>query len=89
MIDTDSSSIWGFVGGAFAVVGTIIVSIINGRSNYRQKEAKKIQELSDKVANLETDFNSLKDSFTLVCDEMERNDTMTPQLKQFRKLYGL
>ena len=84
-----ASNIWGFFGIGIAVLGTIIVSVINTRSAAAKKESEKIKELSKKVELLETEFKSLKDSFTLVCDEMDRNGTMTPQLNHFRKLFDL
>lgn len=80
-----ASNFYGVAGIVFAVLGTIVVAVINNKS----KENAKIKELEEKIDNLQTEFKSLRASFTLVCDEMERNETMTPQLKHFRKMFDL
>ena len=84
-----ATNIFGVIGGFFAVLGTIVISIINTRSKASKRETEKVKDLSDKIDALESEFKSLKDSFTLVCDQMERDNTMTPQLKHFRKLFDL
>ena len=88
-IEDAVSNFWGAVGAGLAVIGTITVAIINTRSQAQKKETAKIKELEGKVVSLENEFKSLKKSFTLVCDEMELNGTMTPQLKNFRKIFNL
>jgi len=92
MIVNETSNIFGFLGAALAVVGTIVVAVINTKAKTTKREieqAESIKKLTEKIDDLEHEFRSLKDSFTLVCDEMERNGTMTPQLKHFRKLFSL
>ena len=87
-----ASSIWGAVGVGLTVIGAVIVAVINTRSTATKREieqAENVKLLSEKIDTLETEFKSLKDSFTLVCDQMELDGTMTPQLKHFRKLFKL
>ena len=89
MINDPGTNLYGVIGAGFAAVGAIVIAIINTRSKASKKETEKVKDLSDKIDALESEFKSLKDSFTLVCDQMERDNTMTPQLKHFRKLFQL
>ncbi len=89
MITDPVTNFWGFIGASFAALAGVVIAVINTRSKASKKETEKVKDLSDKIDALESEFKSLKDSFTLVCDEMERNETMTPQLKHFRKLFQL
>ena len=88
-INEVAGNVWSAVGVAMAVFGSVLVAVINTRSSAAKKESLKVVELTKKIENLESEFRSLKYSFTLVCDQMELDDTMTPQLKQLRKMFDL
>tara|TARA_R110000803_G_scaffold14437_1_gene40097 strand:+ start:645 stop:917 length:273 start_codon:yes stop_codon:yes gene_type:complete len=82
-------NVWGAIGITIGTLGTLAGVIFSTKSATRKKENETILRLSDKVEKLETNFLNLKTSFTLVCDEMERTNSMPDQLKQFRKLFDL
>jgi gas vesicle protein len=92
MIKEIADNLYGTIGVAIGSVSGIVVALISNRQNRKNKQSqneKIIADLGKEVEDLKNKFDSLKTSFTLVFDEMERGGELPAQLKDFKKIFDL
>jgi len=90
IIMTDEvTNIYSLLGIMVGAVSGILIAIINSNKKVKQANRETIKELKSTINELEDKLDRIKTTSKLVFNEMERNDTLSDQLRDFKKMFDL
>ena len=83
------TNIYSLLGIMVGAVSGILIAIINSNKKVKQANRETIKELKSTINELEDKLDRIKTTSKLVFNEMERNDTLSDQLRDFKKMFDL